>query len=299
MSKPIWLLYGGHGWIGGQFIRTVNKLYPSISLVCGDARCDDTSAVTQEMDRVKPDRVISMIGRTSGARLEEGKGTDQTTIDFLELPGNLRLNLRDNMYAPLVIQKICEQKSVHFTYLGTGCIFSYGSGDPLEKLYREDNDPDFFGSSYSVVKGFTDRYMRSCANTLNVRIRMPVTEDQESSKNTISKLLAYRQTVADSTNSMTVLPDLLPHLAEIVAEGKVGTIHLVNPGHMSHVEILSLYRDIVDPSFTWNVVSEQNLGTMLRAARSKCVLDSSDMRQRGVPSLRDSLTSIFRTWSKS
>ena len=41
--------------------------------------------------------------------------------------------------------------------------------------------PNFFGSSYSVVKGFTDRLMKLYdENVLNLRIRMPITGEQNS-----------------------------------------------------------------------------------------------------------------------
>ena len=55
--------------------------------------------------------------------------------------------------------------------MGTGCIFSeieqnYGDG------YTEEDKPDFFGSSYSTVRGYSDRIMHFFENSaLNLRIR--------------------------------------------------------------------------------------------------------------------------------
>ena len=40
-------------------------------------------------------------------------------------PDKLLLNLRDNLYAPLLLARLCEQAGIHFTYFGTGCIFKY------------------------------------------------------------------------------------------------------------------------------------------------------------------------------
>ena len=47
--------------------------------------------------------------------------------------------------------------------MGTGCIFEYCVGEAGgdegcdEAKKREDDVPNFFGSSYSIVKGYTDR----------------------------------------------------------------------------------------------------------------------------------------------
>jgi len=45
-----------------------------------------------------------------------------------------------------------------------------------------------------------------------------------------------------------------------MANKRTGTINLTNPGVISHDEILAMYRDIVDPKFTWKnfTIEEQN-----------------------------------------
>jgi hypothetical protein len=37
----------------------------------------------------------------------------------------------------------------------------------------------------------------------------------------------------------------------MVRDGKRGVYNFTNPGTMSHNEIMGMYRDIVDPTFTW------------------------------------------------
>ena len=45
-----------------------------------------------------------------------------------------------------------------------------------ENGFNESSLPNFFGSSYSIVKGFTDQLMHLFENNvLNLRIRMPIT----------------------------------------------------------------------------------------------------------------------------
>ena len=55
--------------------------------------------------------------------------------------------------------------------------------------------------------------------------------------------------VCSVPNSMTVLPELLPYVLEMMKMKKTGTINLTNPGLISHNEILDMFKEIVDPEF--------------------------------------------------
>jgi 3,5-epimerase/4-reductase len=330
-----WLVYGAHGWIAKQFAQVVRRdESSSVHLVEATARGDDYAAVLVEVRRVKPARVISMLGRTSAPALEIKSLVDtaRSTIDFLEQPGNLRMNVRDNLMAPLVMERVCRETNTHFTYLGTGCIFTHGqapttpsptnikaaatcdgqaaaaacdnstdiskAGDVAH--HYEGDAPTFFGSSYSTVKGMADVWMHHSPHTLNVRIRMPITSGKTDGKNFLAKLIAYSKTQIHSTlNSMTVLDDLLPVLVRYIKSGRVGTMHLANPGPMTHNQILELYKHIVEPTLTWRNADAKEMETMLLAKRSSCVLDTAKLSSEfpHVPTLADSLRRIFGQWS--
>lgn len=283
-----WLIYGHKGWIGSMFCRELDDR--KVDWTGGESRVDDTVAVEAELNRVKPTRVVSFIGRTSGP--------GYNTIDYLEQKGKLVENLRDNLFGPVSLALLCETYGVHFTYLGTGCIFSYEN--ETDPMFTEDSLPNFTGSGYSTVKGFTDRLMHLLENnTLNVRIRMPIV-DEDHPKNFISKILRYKK-ICSTLNSMTVLPDLLPVLFDWVKKGITGTHHLISPGPMNHSQILSLYREIVDPSFVWEEFSESDQDAILASRRSKNVLSTEEIERDYpfVPRQEDSLRAIFANWKKS
>eukprot|EP00667_Euglena_gracilis_P029756 EG_transcript_39950 len=104
----------------------------------------------------------------------------------------------------------------------------------------EDDVPNFFGSSYSVAKGFTDRLLHHFgATALNLRIRMPFNDDDHP-RNFITKLAKY-STVIDVPNSITYLPNALEVLVRLLRERRTGTLNLVNPGTVGHREVLDLY----------------------------------------------------------
>lgn len=264
------LLYG-EGWIGNKVIEQLEKLNHKV--VIGKVRAEDQAGLEQEIKDNVPTHVMSFIGRTHGSI---GKDI-YTTIDYLEQPGKIKENIRDNLYSPIVLAFLCSKLGIHFTYLGTGCIFEYDSTHPFGQEvngFMEDSVPNFFGSSYSTVKGYTDRLMHLFNdNVLNLRIRMPITSDFNS-RNFITKITTYKK-VCSVPNSMTVLDELIPILIDMAEKKVVGTINLTNPGLISHNEILEMYKEIVNPAFKWDNFTIEEQAKVLSAGRSNNYLDTT------------------------
>jgi 3,5-epimerase/4-reductase len=229
---------------------------------------------------------MSFIGRTHGTY----EGQTIGTIDYLEKPGKLVENMRDNLFSPLVLAEISKKRNIHFTYLGTGCIFDYDEAHPQDIGFVESDKPNFFGSSYSIVKGYTDRLMQTMYNNsaLNVRIRMPIT-DEINPRNFITKITNYTK-ICSIANSMTVLNDLLPALIEMALNGQVGTVNLTNPGTITHNEILEMYKEIVDPNFSWSNFSIEEQNAILASKRSNNCLNTEKLE--GIASVKDIKTSV-------
>jgi nucleoside-diphosphate-sugar epimerase len=179
----------------------------------------------------------------------------------------------------LLLSEICKQQHIHFTYLGTGCIFKFDEDHPFgeeKNGFTESSLPNFFGSSYSIVKGFTDQLMTLYKdNVLNLRIRMPIT-GEKNGRNFITKIVNYER-VCSVPNSMTVLPELLPFVIDMMENSVTGTMNLTNPGLVSHNEILEMYKEIVDPSFTWKNFSQEEQRAILAADRSNNFLETNKL----------------------
>ena len=241
------LIYGSNGWIGNQFIEILKT--NNIEYICGTARVDNDVDLKEEILKNKPTNIISFIGRTHG-KIEDKV---YSTIDYLEQPYKLKENVRDNLFSPILLALIAKEYGIHYTYLGTGCIFKYDDDHPFEKEengFTEESQPNFFGSSYSIVKGFTDKFMKQFENTvLNLRIRMPITGEMNS-RNFITKITTYEK-ICSIKNSMTVLPELLPIVLDMINKNITGTINLTNPGLISHNEILNMFKEIVDSDFKY------------------------------------------------
>ena len=287
------LVYGHAGWIGRQFIELLQqeraKELDAFDFVLGNSRVDDTPSLYKELDEVSPSHVISFIGRTHGTI----GATKYTTIDYLEQPGKLVENVKDNLFSPISLALACKERNIHYTYLGTGCIFNYKNMEGVpgkvndieqEEGFEEDDIPNFFGSGYSVVKGFTDRLMHQLSeNVLNLRIRMPIVA-KEHPRNFITKIVNYSK-VCSVPNSMSVLDELLPIVISMLKSRIVGTVNLTNPGVISHNEILEMYKKHVDPDFTWNNFSVEEQRKILACDRSNNYLDTAVL-EKFAPNVR-------------
>lgn len=279
------LIYG-KGWISEQIIQFLDK--NGYVYQCGKYRVDDVENIKQEILDSAATHVLCLIGRTHG--VYEGK--EYSTIDYLEQPGKLAENIRDNLFAPVSLALTCASLNIHLNYLGTGCIYQYdekhdiNNGDP----FTEEDLPNFFGSSYSTVKGFTDRLMHQLP-VCNCRIRMPIT-DAPNSRNFITKITNYKK-ICSLPNSMSVLDDLIPVFIDLSVKKYKGSINLTNPGVISHNEILQMYRDIINPNFTWQNFSYDEQIKILAAGRSNNALNT-DLLSSMYPNVPDIHTSVKR-----
>lgn len=298
MAKPSILLFGAHGWIGGQVRAALEQR--GIRHTVAKSRADDVQAVLQELEAVQPTHVMSFIGRTHGT-LSDGRVIN--TIDYLEENGKLVENIRDNLYSPMVLAHLCNERGIHYTYLGTGCIFGYDIEHPLEcaysgKGFAEESKPNFFGSSYSIVKGFTDMLMRNYKNNvLNLRIRMPIV-GSHNARNFITKICTYER-ICSIPNSMSVLDELIPVMIDMVLHRECGTYNLTNPGVISHNEILEMYRESVDPDFTWKNFSADEQAKVIASGRSSNRLETDKLTQKyPVCDIKTAVRTAVRRMSK-
>lgn len=277
------LIYGGNGWIGTKIVKILTDM--KANYYKSTNRVDNLPSIESEILTLNPTHIMCLIGRTHGTF--EGKLIP--SIDYLEKKGKIKENIRDNLFCPIALALLCKKYNIHLTYLGTGCIFTY---EENKKIFTEEDTPNFFGSSYSVVKGFTDRLMHMFDNVLNVRIRMPISSDL-SPRNFIIKLLNYEK-ICSMQNSMTVLDDLLPIMCDMCLKKKVGTVNLTNPGTIEHSEILDMYKEIIDPTFEYKLFSYEEQMKVIACERSNNELNATYlMSNYNVSNIKESIRKIL------
>lgn len=293
------LIFGGNGWIGQQFVEVALKQNVEHCVATSRVDLEHVNDLEHELDATAPTHVVSFLGRTHGEKF--------TTIDYLEQPGKLVENVRDNLMAPIILSQLCADRGIHYTYLGTGCIFNNDGNDCIQ-AFKETDKPNFFGSSYSIVKGITDQFMAwrhgkhgqtQKQAVLNLRIRMPIV-GEDHPRNFITKITHYEK-ICSIPNSMTVLPELLPMALELMKNHHTGTLNFTNPGVISHNEILELYKQYVDPAFEWRNFSLEEQDAVLASKRSNNCLDTQEL-QRLFPNVRpikDAVESIMKTYKRT
>ena len=259
------LLLGNKGWIGQKLIKILDN--QNIDYVTTDYR-GETDDIKQFILNNNITHIYCCLGRTHGTLNDKV----YTTIDYLENKETLQQNINDNLYVPLSLAMFSDKHNIHFTYIGTGCIFSHN-----EEQFTELDKPNFFGSNYSIVKGFTDMLIKN-TNALILRIRMPISSDK-SIRNFITKITTYEK-ICSIPNSMTILDELLPLSIEMIKNKETGCFNFTNPGVISHNQILEMYKEIVDSTFTWKNMSIQEQDKLLLSKRSNNSLDTSKLESK-------------------
>ena len=276
------LLYGKNGWISSLMEDVLNN--NNIIYYISNVRANNYDDVCSEIEFYKPTHLMSFIGRTHGEGI--------TTIDYLEDRTKLNINVRDNLYAPMILAEAAKKYDIHLSYLGTGCIFTY---DEIHEFgnentgFTEDDIPNFTGSAYSTVKGYTDQLMKFNPNVLTLRIRMPISS-VSNTRNFINKITKYEK-ICSIPNSMTVLDDFLPIILDMAENNITGIYNFTNPGLITHNEILQMYKDIVDPEFTWKNFTLDEQAEILKADRSNNCLDTNKI-QNLYPNLKNIKDSV-------
>jgi dTDP-4-dehydrorhamnose reductase len=260
----IFLVYGRSGWIGGLLGDLLRQ--QGAAFEYGAARLEDRAQIIADIERVSPTHVISAAGVTGRPNVDWCESHKVDTI-------------RANVIGCLNLADVCSQRNLHLTNFATGCIFHYDDQFPQGsgKGFTEDDRPNFTGSYYSYTKAMVESLLREYPNVLTLRVRMPIVADLTYSRNFITKIMNYDR-VINIPNSMTVLPELLPMAIEMARRGLTGIMNFTNPGAISHNEILQMYKDYVDPGFTWKNFTVEEQAKVIVAPRSNNLLDTTRIK---------------------
>ena len=276
------LVFGGKtGWIGQMIMEDLSK--EGYACESADSRLENRESILQEIEEKKPTHIINAAGVTGNPN-----------VDWCET--NKQATLRSNIIGALNLADVAYIKGIHMTNFGTGCIYEYDEGHSLGSGigFTEEEAPNFTGSYYSSTKVMLDKLLMDYPNVLNLRLRMPISSDL-SPRNFITKITKYPK-VINIPNSMTVLDEMIPLAIELARMKEVGNYNFTNPGVVSHNEILELYREYVDPDFTWSNFTIEEQDKILKARRSNNELDVSKLKEKfpQLKEIHESLIEVFQ-----
>lgn len=280
-QKQTYLVFGGTtGWIGQKLVDLLKKDNKIVHTA--KSRLENREQLKQELLEIKPDFVINAAGITGTPNIDWCEDHHQETI-------------RANIVGALNLADLCFTYNIHMTNIGTGCIYEYDEEHKINSGlgFKETDEPNFFGSFYSRTKIMLDKLLQSYPNVLNLRIRMPISDDLNS-RNFITKIIKYKK-VINIPNSMSILHDLLPLIPKMSKKRLTGNYNFINPGVISHNEILSLYKEHIDNNFSWENFSIEEQDNVLKAKRSNNELDATKLLKEfpDTPHIKDSIIKVF------
>lgn len=275
------LIYGGKGWIGKKIVEMLKN--DGYEVFIGEARLEERERILREIDFIKPDRIINCAGKTGRPNVDWCEDHKQETI-------------RSNVIGTINLVDCAFINNIHVTNLATGCIYEYDEKHPMYSGigFKEEDEPNFKGSFYSFSKGLTEKILQEYPNLLNLRLRMPISDDLNP-RSFITKIIHYSK-VVNIPNSMSVLHDLLPLLIDMSINKTTGVFNFVNPGVITHNEILDLYKQYIDPNFTYVNFTFSEQSKILKAGRSNNQLDTSKLQKLfpEIPNIKDSVVEVFK-----
>ncbi|KAM9965339.1 hypothetical protein ACTFIW_005155 [Dictyostelium discoideum] len=283
------IIYGGKsGWIGQKIIELL-KLNDNIEYHISECRLENRESILNELDKIKPTSVINCAGVTG-----------KPNVDWCE--DNKQETIRSNVIGTLNLIDCCYLRSIHITNFATGCIYKYDKNHPMYSGigFKEEEEVNYFESHYSVTKQMVEKLAKHYeSNTLTLRLRMPISENLNEPRNFITKIMSYER-VVNIPNSCTVLPDLLPIAIDMSIKQIKGVYNFVNPGVISHNEILDLYTLIINPNFKYQNFTEIEQSKILKCGRSNNHLDTTklELLYPTIPNIKKSIENIFLNLKK-
>jgi len=224
--KPIDCIVFGHkGFLGKNIVNVLeNKKKVFIQ---SDIRLDDISGIENLLARYNPKYVINCAGLTGTPNIFWCEDHKIETIET-------------NILFQLTLAKLCREKNIHLTILGSGGIFEN------DTFYTENdkgnNNSTFYSKSRIDLENIIQHY-----NVLYLRINYPISNDP-SDKNLLTKLLSYKK-INDIEFSITYIDELFPLLIEMIENGEIGICNFVNEGVMSPVKIMEIYNKHIHHDF--------------------------------------------------
>ena len=277
-DQPIFLIYGRTGWIGGLLGEILQS--ENIEYHYGEARLQNTKDIERDIARYNPTHILNAAGITGRPNV------DWCEVHKIEV-------IQTNVIGTLGMIDLAHKHNIHVTNFATGCIYSYDEEhQPNGAGFKEEDAPNFRGSFYSHTKALVESIIENYDNVLQLRLRMPISHDLLNPRNFIHKIATYEK-VVDIPNSMTVLDELLPIAVQAALRNLTGKLNFTNPGVVSHNEVLKMYKEYCDNSFTWQNFSLEEQSRVLAAPRSNNKLCSEKLRHY-FPDVLDIKTSLIK-----
>lgn len=272
------ILIIGNGYLGNR----CKEAWGDRAVLVGARMLESKADVLRMLDEFEPQAVLNAGGRKGNPNVDWCETHQLETI-----VGNTK--------QPITIAEACQERSIYLLHVGSGCIF-YGDAPHSDKAWRESD----FGNPqpvYSRSKWAADLVLSTLPNVGIARIRMPI-DSRPHPGNLIDKLASYKK-IIDVENSVTIIDDMVDVFSQLMEKRASGIFHVTNPGSIRHTEVMSLYRELVDPKHIneWITNDELVAQGLATKGRSNNILASTNLESLGIR-MRPARTALRDTMEK-
>lgn len=245
----------GNGFLGNRIAEELGFELPDINVL-------NTEATESYLEKTKPSAVINCVGKTG-----------RPNIDWCE--DHREETLLANTVAPIILASLCAEREIYFIHLGTGGYYLGSEENPSS----EEDVPNAISNFYLKSKFLAEETLKTLPG-LQLRIHTPL-DNLPGERNLVDKLLKYPKLIEDKA-SMTTVPYLIKTIKHFIENPRGGIYNVVHPGTISPVEIMEMYKEIVDPAHEFQTISSKELSGFTAAERPRTILDTKKLENAGI-----------------
>src|SRR5579862_5991192 len=286
-------LLGGSGYVGQAY----QSLLTHKSVAFRNLR-------RAELDYAQPALLVAALKRDQPDFLINAAGyTGKPKVDACEL--HKAECLLGNAVLPGIIAEACEEASVPWGHVSSGCIYS-GNG-PGERGFTELDPPNFTFrtnncSFYSGTKALGEEVLAGHPNLFLWRLRIPF-DGVDTPRNSLTKLMRYPR-LLEATNSISELDEFVAAtLACWTKRVPFGTYNVTNPGRVTTHDVVDLIirSGVCVKKFDFFPSENEFMRTAAKTPRSNCVMDSSKLASAGIrlTEVREAIARDLKAWRKA
>lgn len=255
-----WFILGASGFLGGQFVNYLKT--KSVEVITERVEITDLAALRAAFAKYHPAVIVNFAGVRA-----------YPNIDWCETHKSETALV--NVAGPINVVIAAQEIGAYCIQIASGCIYSGGP----EHEFTESDAPNFFGSFYSRMRVAMQSALAELP-VLQARIRMPLSAVPHP-RNLLDKIVSYAKVVS-VPNSVTVIEDLWPALLQLAEIKPIGILNLTNGGYVTHQQLLEAYKEIIDPTHTYEAITVDQLHTITVAQRSNCILSNTKAANLGI-----------------
>ncbi len=269
MIKERVTVFGRKSWLGELIAKTLGAHHSDVDIT-------DYYEIARVLKDEGTQVAINVAAKTGGANID---GCDLSEKDQAAA-------FQVNTVGPMYLFDECRRAKVRIVHISTAYVFS--DTPPMEDGFTESVRPVLPGvKAYTASKAAADLMLRATKDALVLRLNLPI-DGKPHPRNFIDKLASYSE-VQDVTHTLTTVPMLTRVMSQLIMHKKRGVYHVVHPEPVSNGQVITWYRELVDPAHAAPIVPPRPTTRPGIITRPDHLASDSILVGRAEPAIKDCL----------